>query len=482
MDVRNVTLIIFHLIILRFSLALPSNQEHANIFIEHYGFSSGNNKELRLAAKNISSIVDDINKIPFGDVSKKFGVEGHRNWGHWGFSGSIPFERNEYLQNLIKEGVTKQEIVSAWRNQVDAMTDEVIKYTGLPRKQAKAFAGLIYSDHILMDYLDSKTSALQDIKYIHDDIIKNTSAIFGKESVQAKNIENGLRKIPKKFVTKENIVRSTIKTIEKENLGEKMGEIYSKNFQDHKIKLATKELVKKNEPQQKSFSKKEVARNAAFVAGFISTVGNGWKVYNEEREIEEAIINVAEDTGTTYAAVYVSEGIIEKVGEKYVVTALTKDGVNISTKLIGTSLNYGLATFIFDETRTIYYLSKGKISLNEFTEDTVKAGVRAAITGGAATCAVALGIVPGGAVVTAISIGGYIVADAGIKKYESALAQSYFDIEHVLGSVSKELLNRKGLGYISNNSFGIDYTPSNTSGIDYIPNNSPGIDYIPGKR
>lgn len=444
---KQILLVVFIILNLS-SHSSPNANKHAAEFLDDFGFYTGKNKNIRLAVKEISNLIDDVEKIPFKNVNSKFGKYGHRNFGHWGFSSDIPFNKNEYLKELLSEGVTRKEIIQAWKIRTNEMTDIVVKYTGITnRKQARALAGLIYDHHLLKDYSDKLTQPLQNINHLEKDIIKNFEKLFKKNSPITMKFKEEISKIPKNIPATEKSKLIT-KIIKKSEVAKYLDDIYSKEFKDNKIRTLnrnTEHLLQKGKAMKVKNIKAKVAGKAALMAGMVSGGLNTWKVVNGEMELQEAVYKTVEDTSIVFTSTYVSEAFIEKIGSKYAMTSIVKEGVPLSAKTLGAGVNYGIATFIFDETRTIWDFTKGEISDEEFYKATGVNAMRGFGSGTAAYAAALMGASPGGPIVIAVSFGGYVLVNTAISEYEKLDRNNYLYVEDVLGHLPLRVQRQKNI-------------------------------------
>ena len=102
----------------------------------------------------------------------------HRYLFHWGFSGDIPFNSDEfktYLDRFNEEDKIKikKKIVDAWKTKVNDATirvERVFHLEGHPRK-AKALAGIIYDVHLIGDSTEQNKILvpLQDFKSLKNE-------------------------------------------------------------------------------------------------------------------------------------------------------------------------------------------------------------------------------------------------------------------------------------------------------------------------
>ncbi|BBE30064.1 hypothetical protein OSSY52_02050 [Tepiditoga spiralis] len=430
---KKIFVMIFLILSLSF-FSLPSASEHAKAGLEDFGFYTGKNKNIRLTFTEISNLIDNINSNPFKDISTKFGKFGHRNFGHWGFSGSIPFNKNEYLKELIKNGVSKEKIVLEWKKITDKMTNIVMEKTGVTdKKLAKSLAGLIYDHHILKDYEDKIIEPLSDINNLKKDILKNFETLFGKNSNLTTDFRKYLKDIPKNLSEKEQSILIT-KFIKKVNLGSSLEDIFSKEFQEKNIKVYTnlKKMMNSSNKINKYLNIKTAAKGA-LLSGIISGLFHSYKVYKNEEEIDEALKNVIKDSSKTGISLYTSEAIMQKIGKKYALTAAT-----------GAALNYGIATFVFNEVNTVYdFFIDKSINSEEFLKENGENILKSSFSGLFSYCAVILGATPTGFTVIAVAIAGDLIINKAIETYKRLDKKNYFFMEDIIGNLPLSVQRRR---------------------------------------
>ena len=217
--------------------------------------------------------------------------------------------------------------------------------------------------------------------------------------------------------------------------------------------------------------KMRISAKAGATAALFSAVPNMWAVAQGDMAIEDAVVSIAGDGIQAGVSQYVTLGMIQYLGEeKYALTAIvdasTRElayGVSLRQAAAATFLNYGVATFIFDETRNVYFLCSGSMGADQFLAETAKSGARATGAGAASVCAVLLGANPAGFTVMAVSIGGYVMVSTAIDYADAVDSKNYVFIEDVLGDLPLEMQRR--------------YTPSdlilNQTPWDIEPNQTP---------
>lgn len=193
-----------------------------------------------------------------------------------------------------------------------------------------------------------------------------------------------------------------------------------------------------------------ISVKAGAVASLFSALGNTWAVIQGEKEIDNAAM---ESLGTGLHAgtsLYITNALIQKIGGgKYALTAIVDASAKelmpgITTSMAATSafLNYGVATFIFDQTKSVYFFAKGNMNIKKFIRTTGKNVLTSSGAGVASMCSVALGCNPAGFTVMAVVIGGYLVVNQTLCYVEKLEKRNYLFIEDVLGHLPLEMQRR----------------------------------------
>ena len=122
--------------------------------------------------------------------------ENHRILGRgWGLNDKI---LKETLEFLCKDYPGKEhEVIKIWNGFVNDINKEAVRLTGLPQKQANAFASLLYDIHLLGDIEPNNTriDLVLDEKRIVKNIENNVDIIFKNKPEYAKLIKKRLQKV-----------------------------------------------------------------------------------------------------------------------------------------------------------------------------------------------------------------------------------------------------------------------------------------------
>lgn len=169
--------------------------------------------------------------------------------------------------------------------------------------------------------------------------------------------------------------------------------------------------------------------NVAVLAGAISSVAHGYKVFTEDESILEAGVHIGKDTSLAGISMYISEGVIQQIENRIVLTTIFSESVK---KALGAGAGVGLGVFIFDTAYNTYAFVSGNMSENDFLKETSRSLIKAAGSGTAVYCAVLLGATPGGPVVMAVSIGAYIIVNSTLDHFERIQKRNFVTIEDII--------------------------------------------------
>jgi hypothetical protein len=432
-------------------------------------YSGGHQLDFRnvlegIEGKNIEELYRNISKIIDTPVK---GLPGnHRYFGHWGFEGDIPF--NQYpLKSILEKLPAEQKasminkITKEWHSRVQNINVFAESLTGLPKRQAKALAGLIYNTHLLGDWVPGNkiVEPLLNVVDIQKDIIKNLHRLFGNNSEFVRRVAEEIRSIPTN-ISNQEYADEVLKILKRNSIGKKLFETYAKLLENFSIKYnpsgwrsgkatgaslarATSATHANMKARKLKVPGLKTAANAAVLAGIFSTIVHSWKVCEDEESASQALEGVCKDTALAAGSFYVAEGLIQNLGGgKYAISAIVKEGSAQSVKQIGAMVNYGLATFIFDETTHVYNYVSGDMTSEQFFNESSKSVIKSTASGTAAYCAVLIGASPGGPVIMAVSIGTYMVVAKAINIYEKYDENQHFHLSDYLGKLPIEAQRR----------------------------------------
>ncbi|MCX8163733.1 MAG: hypothetical protein N3D10_04255, partial [Candidatus Micrarchaeota archaeon] len=335
-----INIFLFFVVFLVFSLNISFckvGTDHIKDFQNVFeGLSGGQLDELQ---KTITSKI--IDAAPDSSFLDGFTCGNHRWFGHWGFEGNIPFNKpplSECLQQLPpeKKELIKQKIRNEWTKRVKDIQILTEKITGLPPKQAKAFAGLLYNTHLLGDWGHNKAEirSLSDINAIKKDIEKNLHRLFGNNSEFAKQVINELKKIKTKNPQK--AAQQILNILKDFEIGKELWRLYGKTL------------------AKKGITYNEIKATAEFLA---KALGRNFKVSKDGNKQKKPPKEVKARPGL-----------------------LTSNGkLLVSLKEGGIA---GLAVFAFEGGEAYYQLIKGNILTAEFRRKIEDAAIKGSVIAG----------------------------------------------------------------------------------------------------
>jgi hypothetical protein len=359
------------------------------------------------------------------------GVAGdHRLYFHWGFSASIPRESMKEAIAAIRKSnpdmtynQARRLLVDEWKKRVNQSIDKVQEMTGLTRRQAKGLCGILYDTHLLGDYGTKQTEHLQNAEGLKRDLKKSVNRLFGNHSKAARELNDALEKAYREGGSEAERAKRMVAVLKK-----KLGPLAKRQG------IPVEKMVDSFLAQQEASVLNRAVhagKNAAMIAAAFSVTINGYRYLQGDIDGQQLLMKTLEDSSQAGIATTVSVGIMEKIGEKYVLTVPVTAGLGV-----------GVATLVFDETRLLWRMVKKDISGEVFIAETRDAMVKAAASGTAAYVAVLLGASSGGPVVMAVSIGAYVITDLAINKYEELQDFGHFSLDDMLGGAPDEVRNR----------------------------------------
>jgi hypothetical protein len=389
----------------------------------------------------------------------------HRILFHWGAGGKIFFGSpplKDYFDQLKNIGVPdweinnyKNSIQKEWhirRIKMIKSVETFLKFSGVNSGAAKALskplATLVYDIHLLGDYQGRHLKGLQPIQRLNKDIIKVLNL---KVFNHGRNFDNIINLLNRVDMSQPQLAAAQIKEILRTHLPEALESALGKTLGKVLVRasIISGNIAKLNHKYSnltrriKNRNIKTATNVAVFTAG-VSSVFNAYKLYKNDIGIKDAFLNTAEETGISFGSMYTSEAIIQNIGNgKYAITAIMDKSASSITKAVGAGLNFGVATFIFDETRSVVNFVKGDMNLDEFVAESGENAAKGVVTGSACYCAVLLGATPGGIVVIGVSIGAYILTNKAIAVFKQYQQDDYLFIEDVYAFLPLEVQRRK---------------------------------------
>lgn len=349
--------------------------EHASDMAQ--AIMGGGGAELNRLLQEFSKTVDNfevVRGVPVGNA-------GHRVYGHWGFSDSIPFDRGELkgvLDRIEASGgeaareAAKERIRIAWRHDVNKLVDITRRLSGLDGRAAHGLAGLLYDIHLLGDWQGVKVSSLQGVEHILVDIEKNINRMFGNHSRASRDAIRALKSgvsLAQKVCGQSSpcVAAYVLKSL-------KEGEV----LRPHLASL--------------------LSRKSSVNSFFINPKGvelvrlpNSLQAYRQ----------AAEKSGAKVASVL--PGVLLPDGRLLVA--------------LKTGASSGGIAFAVDAAGASYQYLKGDILKHEYQRELVCAALNGSAVGGGTAVAVLLGATPAGLVVVGVGVGAYLAMDTVQRKW-----------------------------------------------------------------
>lgn len=357
------------------------------------------NPELRTTLAEFTRTIDNFEVIK----GLPLGREGHRLYGHWGFNDAIPFNKpplKDMLQRIAeKEGpqaaeAARQKIIQSWSRDAKNLIRLSEKMLGLSGRAARGFAGLLYSVHLLGDYSGEKLGSLQDLEKLTRDLEKSIHRLLGNNSRSANRLCRNLAEVLKKAPA----------SCDRACLASRL----------------LKELKNSRELQSSLFRLMK-ARNA---------FGTLFKNAVVQRMARPSSMASAQKTvrASGLGKVRAVPGVMLPNGR--LLTAVSQGA------------GAGLLSFAFDAGEATFQYMRGEMYTHEYREQITRAALTGAGTAALYSVVAYLVPAPGGVLLAAVSIGGYLVFDYGqtlYKEYQDGkrltkedLAMLGIEIESVL--------------------------------------------------
>lgn len=261
--------------------------------------------------------------------------------------------------------------------------------------------------------------------------IKVVDAFFGE--IKKCLAEQGLSEIEADNCVK--TIRDKVKVGKIQNRAALQKEIISKVY-DYKIKnsktIVSRQLYKCAQKyallQLKLPERLRAPVNAAVFVSAISSVTHGYKVLAGDESILEASKYIAKDTSLAGISMYISEGIIQIIEDRIIITTISR-GIG---RALGAGAGVGLGVFIFDLTNNTYAFANGDMSENEFIKETSKSLIEGVASATAVYCTMLLVSSPGGPLLMAVSIGSYIIVNNTVNHLERIRKRNFVTIEDII--------------------------------------------------
>jgi hypothetical protein len=348
----------------------------------------------------------------------------HRYLGHWGFQGSIPFRQEPYQRALA--AYPRKELATLWQSFCDELVERSMKATGLPERQARAYAGLHYNMHLLGDLGPGNAviDPLPEPGLIIRDIEKNLRRLFGNRSHIAKEVTEELLAIPAQ--PPEHFAVAARRVMAKYPVGEALW----KNYGDALQKAGVRQFSSKGE---KAIADLLLKTNANLADELVPEQMLD-QVFQPRQSIPRALPAGME----THAR----QGVMQKV------TVKGKSACAISVPVDPTlaarlGMEAGVLTLFFTEGITVYQYCSGRIDNAQFKADSARNLAEALATGAATYIVVAIGVSPAGWGILAVGVGTALLTNVVFDRLRDGFQGETFSLEDFVGRLPTQIQNRR---------------------------------------
>ncbi|MBO7328423.1 MAG: hypothetical protein J6W00_06605 [Lentisphaeria bacterium] len=338
--------------------------------------------------------------------------ENHRILGRgWGLNDKI---LKETLEFLCKDYPGKEhEVIKIWNGFVNDINKEAVRLTGLPQKQANAFASLLYDIHLLGDIEPNNTriDLVLDEKRIVKNIENNVDIIFKNKPEYAKLIKKRLQKVLRSGGERQQLAQAL------------MTELYNLRIDDM-LKMTWGKTLK----TQYSIDR-AIAANASRAARPISKI-------HGIRRVGKKAADFVKRPGVKFV-----RGILQEhtINGKLVTTLSVP--ISPALKAGGSA---GVMTLIFTEGVTVYKFANGTITEEEFIRESAKNCGGALTVGTTTFVLVALGATPTGWVVIGAGIAAELVYEVAFDYVYKEFATPLITMDDLIGKLPTSLQRRRG--------------------------------------
>lgn len=455
----------------------------------------------------------------------------HRILGHgWALNDDIPKQTLDYLSRFYPG--RKKEIIDVWRTFVDEINHEAVRLTGLPAKQANAYASLLYNIHLLGDL--EPDNKLTDLVLPRERIAWN---IERDVEILFKNDPNYIAYVKKRIASAmkrggsdpKAAAEALMRELYSLRMGTKHNAIWGKSFKpkysiERAVAANTKNAMRKmrgtipispnNEYLAQQFSHMmtpgHILHNInkiQVVKGILREIDkNGRKALILELPFQ---FSVEQRAASTAAKKMILARGYEKLSPEFLesVKGIAKTAALSASKKTGGSLSIteaetiadkavawarispknaalkdGVITFVISEGFTLYRYYESDLTEKELMFETAKNATLAFVLGSATYCLVALGATPGGLIVIGVGIGLTMITDFAFTQMKEEFFDPGFSLDDIIGGISANIRLRRSiweLGLDQKSLFNInDYGTSilepvyKNDGIHNIPTHS----------
>ena len=132
----------------------------------------------------------------------------------------------------------------------------------MPANGSANCSGILYDAHLLHDYTGEFSEALQDVKLVRRDILKNLHRMFGKNSDYVKEIERAID-ASLTGVPREDQPRVLLNVLTKQDVGRKIASTFGNRYLEKKGIVYTESLAAKIATGSKGVNEQFFARSLA---------------------------------------------------------------------------------------------------------------------------------------------------------------------------------------------------------------------------
>ncbi len=444
-------------------------------------------------AEEGSSFLNSLRK-EFGSLA---GVGEHREFAHWGMSGSVP---DEFLSAMEKaHSGSKERVVELWRQFVVTRREAVKQALNLSGpnsdRAAHALASLMNDIHVLGDQTTKATAHLRTIDNVVNDYMKAMNRMLGNHNGLSAQIKAEIKLIPKGLSNQERAAR-ILEILKSHNteFSRRATSVLSRMGYNGDVSSIDYEKLKAITGTASTTS--DVARHWSFElmddlkqrlarSRPVRLYGGLKESYN--CAIDKASRRMAERAYQTFDNVYSPEalksmsevkscrtvvGVLQEVtmedGSQKMVLSIPVENF---AKGIKSGIGAGVMTFVFTEGATLYQFARGDITQEDFCWESAKNCSASMLTGGATFVAVVLGAEPAGWVVLGIGVGAYMLCDVAFSEIRRMVDGPSFTLDDILGGLPTEIQRRKTLFDYSGYDSLLEYR-GDESILDYHGENS----------
>lgn len=337
----------------------------------------------------------------------------HRILGHgWALNDDIPKQTLDYLSKFYPG--REKEIIDVWRTFANEINSEAVRLTGLPPKQAKAYASLLYNIHLLGDLEPDNT--LIDLVLPRERIARN---IEREVEILFKNDPNYVAFVKKRIASamrrggsdQKAAAEALMTELYSLRMGTKQNAVWGKSFKpQYSIERAVAANTRRAE---------RVARPVAKIPGM--------------KRIPKSAADFAKMQGVKFR-----RGILQE----HHINGKTVRTLSIPVSPLDAGASAGVITLIFTEGVTIYKFTRGSITEDEFIKESAKNCGGAILVGTTTYVLVALGATPTGWVVIGVGIAAELVYDVAFECVYKEFARPTISMQDILGRLPTELQRR----------------------------------------